>query len=935
MPLPAVRALRLCVVPLLLAAVGVACGPDAPRQVRLEIGAAPGGAVLVNGARRRLPWSTTLDAGSAVTLLGVPDEGYEFQAWSGDLVSGENPANLTVMADTSVTPVFSRLPELVFTPSAVEFGDVEVGSTRDVTLTLANHGGGLLDGIAETSAPFSVVDGAAFSLEAGEAHHITLRFSPTAPDQASGELRLSSARGERTLALSGTGTTEPPLYRGLSVSATGSGTVFSEPAGILCPPDCSAVFVEGSQLLLSVAPSSSVPTPRWSRCDTPAGHGVSSATCELLVTSDRVVFVDFTPDPELVVTPAAGDFGAVQIGAFREIAYTVANHGGGTITGTAEASAPFSVVSGAAYTLRAGESQEVLVRFSPQQVGEVAGELEFSGGTGVVVSLSGFGTASTAASSRLEVTITGNGRVSSEPAGIDCPGACSGTFAQGTEILLVSAPASPLGHAEWSGCDSPSGSGSEADTCELSLDADRTVEVDFPPTEDVLVSIAPATITLLTGESRAFTATVSGTDDTGLVWSATGGTLIGTGTTVTYTTPESEGAYVITATSVLDPTSRAQATVTVDARRVVSLAAGDDFSLALKNDGTVWAWGANDQGQLGIGRNTDSALPVQVTALHDVVKVVAGATHAMALDSNGYLWIWGGDFGSEEPVRDLGHSEVLDIAAGRRHSLVLRGDGTVFAWGDNLMGQLGNGTAEPGMWTAAVHNLSDIRSISAGSYHSLAVDSQGRVYSWGLNDSGQVGVRGEGDDCGIYYWCLNEPRYIGQWVGSEPVAGRTTSMVVTDYGTLHVWGNNGMGQLGVTSSDECWYQGDAAGYHCSFSPIRVTGLPSVSTVSVGGVHALALTLDGDVYAWGSAMHGQLGTPSSGGCSPGATPPFPCSTTPLHVSTLSGAVDVAAGGRHSLAVLSNGTVWSWGLNDHGQLGDGTTGMRTSPTLIQAP
>ena len=166
-------------------------------------------------------------------------------------------------------------------------------------------------------------------------------------------------------------------------------------------------------------------------------------------------------------------------------------------------------------------------------------------------------------------------------------------------------------------------------------------------------------------------------------------------------------------------------------RGVVAISAGDDHNLALLKDGTVMAWGANNDGQLGDNTTTDSDVPVPVSGLTGVKAISAGGFHSLALLNDGTVMAWG-DSGNGQlgdgtiinkhvPVAVTGLSGVTAISAGLAHSLALLTDGTVKAWGWNENGQLGNGTPH-GESTLAlpVVGLSGVATISAGGYHSLA-----------------------------------------------------------------------------------------------------------------------------------------------------------------------------------------------------------------------
>jgi hypothetical protein len=199
---------------------------------------------------------------------------------------------------------------------------------------------------------------------------------------------------------------------------------------------------------------------------------------------------------------------------------------------------------------------------------------------------------------------------------------------------------------------------------------------------------------------------------------------------------------------------------------VVSIAAGDGHSLALTDDGLVWAWGCNERGQLGTGNTTGSLLAVRVPSLANVISVAAGGNHSLALRSDGTVWKWGvtdysrapftGDDTSEftvVPVQVAGLPPVAAISAGGTHSLALGRDGSVWAWGENERGQLGNdsvsiqGSQTPVrvVWGwhfgfGSVAPLGEVTSISAGYLYSLATRGDGTVWGWGDNLGGQLGT---------------------------------------------------------------------------------------------------------------------------------------------------------------------------------------------------
>lgn len=191
---------------------------------------------------------------------------------------------------------------------------------------------------------------------------------------------------------------------------------------------------------------------------------------------------------------------------------------------------------------------------------------------------------------------------------------------------------------------------------------------------------------------------------------------------------------------------------------VTQISAGGNFVLALRSDGTVWAWGANDYGELGDGTTFDSSVPVQVTGLSRVTAIAAGADDAMAVATKGYVnmlsavYEWGdneqGQIGDgtyrERPVpvqiNGIGAQHVSGIAAGLNFSLVVGTDGSVWDWGVNQIGQLGDGgTANAIVPVEAQAAGSGITQVAAGDYHVLALRSDGTVQAWGDNFSGELG----------------------------------------------------------------------------------------------------------------------------------------------------------------------------------------------------
>jgi alpha-tubulin suppressor-like RCC1 family protein len=367
---------------------------------------------------------------------------------------------------------------------------------------------------------------------------------------------------------------------------------------------------------------------------------------------------------------------------------------------------------------------------------------------------------------------------------------------------------------------------------------------------------------------------------------------------------------------------------------VIAIAAGSGHNLALQSDGMVWAWGSYSYAELGISNNTSPNIcagfyciptPVQVPGLSSVIAIAAGGTYSLALKSDDTVWAWG-DISPPAQVWGLDH--VTAIAAGGGHSLALKSDGTVWAWGSNSLGQLGEGrNIDADLAPVQVKGLSDVIAIAAGLIHSLAVKSDGTVWAWGDNSNGQLGRKPSTrpntctpDGCDL----SPTPIQVDKLSDVKAIAaGGAHSLALKKDGTVRAWGLDTLGELGIGgSSDTCGPNGRV----CTITPTKVD-LSNILAVAAGGGHSLALKNDGTVWAWGANYAGQIST-SFGMCTPeGSTRTISCSTTPVEVADpdgdiLSGVMMIAAGEEHSLALKQDGTVWAWGSNVYGQLGIGS-------------
>ncbi|MDP3000959.1 MAG: hypothetical protein Q8N47_25985 [Bryobacterales bacterium] len=444
---------------------------------------------------------------------------------------------------------------------------------------------------------------------------------------------------------------------------------------------------------------------------------------------------------------------------------------------------------------------------------------------------------------------------------------------------------------------------------------------------------------------------------------------------------------------------------------VVAIAAAN-HSLALKSDGTVWAWGYNDRGQLGDRTTTDRSTPVPVSGLTGVVGIAAAYSNSLALKSDGTVAAWGyngyGSLGDDSntnrltPVPVSGLTGVAAIAGGDNYGLALKSDGTAWAWGANYYGQLGDGTTTQRLTPVLVIGLttptesistpstpsgpaSGTTGVSYSYSTSGASSSLGHSvqYSFDWGDGTNSGWLGAGVTSASHSWasagsysvramarCVTDTAVQSSWSGGLTVtvsAPETVSAPTTPSGTASGtmgvsysystgaassslghsvqyyldWGdgtNSGWLGAGVTSASHSWASASSYTVKAMARCVTDTSVQSVwsggltvvvsgvaaggfAAIAAGGAHSLAVWSDGTVRAWGLNDSGQLGDGSTAN-----------RLTQVPVSGLTGVLAVAGGANHSLALKSDGTVWAWGNNAYGQLGDGGSTNRLTPVLV---
>lgn len=342
-------------------------------------------------------------------------------------------------------------------------------------------------------------------------------------------------------------------------------------------------------------------------------------------------------------------------------------------------------------------------------------------------------------------------------------------------------------------------------------------------------------------------------------------------------------------------------------------------NLALMTDKTVYSWGNNRYGQVG---ESLTALPqgvrtspAQVQGLEDVKDIAAGIYFSAAVKNDGTVWTWGynnnGQLGDASGVSERftpqqvpGLSGVIKVAAGYGHVLALKSDGTVWAWGRNYKGELGNGTTSGSLTPIQVPGLSNVKDISAGWYTSLALLENGSVWAWGDNEYGSLGN-------GSTAMYSNTPVSVSGLPQISAIdAGSVHNLVLATNGSVWAWGGNGNGQVG-----------DGTTVDKRTTPVQV--MTNAQQVAAGWSSSFALKSDGSFYAWGGNHDGDLGLGTD-------TWSY---NSPTLVS-LNSVQKIFAGGN-GLAVMQDGTTRSWGYNWDGAVGDGTLTDRLSPVYVVGP
>jgi alpha-tubulin suppressor-like RCC1 family protein len=433
-----------------------------------------------------------------------------------------------------------------------------------------------------------------------------------------------------------------------------------------------------------------------------------------------------------------------------------------------------------------------------------------------------------------------------------------------------------------------------------------------------------------------------------------------------------------------------------------SATGGDGYTVGLRTDGTIWSWGRNQYGQLGFGDSLNRDAPALVGSNSDWFQASTGFNHTVAIKTDGTMWVWGlnswGQLGlgstidNNAPIQLSTYAGWRVVVANDDYTTAIRNDGTLYTWGRNDYGQLGVGDNITRTNPTKIGMETDWKTTSAGNGYTIALKTNGSVWAWGRNDYGQLGlgdtnnrsVPGEVnsaptppsglnaiaisesevsiswtdnsinetsfrverktsnnpsynqianlsanttsyDDSGLspltaYHYRVRAINSYGDSVPSNEAsattnggwtfiaAGYAYTIARSNNGSIWSCGDNEYGQLGLGSKGQ--------GTHKTLLNRIGTDL-DWSCFSAALCHTLAIKTDKTMWAWGNNQFGQLGITIYG----------TDKTTPTQIDTNNNWLSCAVGGYHTLALKTDGSIWSCGKNNAGQLGLGDTTMRT--------
>ncbi|MES2812342.1 MAG: T9SS type A sorting domain-containing protein [Bacteroidota bacterium] len=362
-------------------------------------------------------------------------------------------------------------------------------------------------------------------------------------------------------------------------------------------------------------------------------------------------------------------------------------------------------------------------------------------------------------------------------------------------------------------------------------------------------------------------------------------------------------------------------TFQINAQCWQSISSGIQHTLGIKTDGTLWAWGKNDTGQLGMGDITIRTVPTQVGTASDWKFINSGYGSSFAIKTDGTLWAWGNnEFGKIGDGTQTNKLSPIQIGTdtnwvsvdSKNHTVAIKTDGTLWTWGVNSSGEMGDGTQSGSVYRLVpgqVGTETDWKDANAGANYTIALKANGTIWAWGHGSAGSLGNGGYGNS---YVPVLSG--FDEDWEKISTGNGHTLA-IKTD-GTLWAWGQRNYGQVG---------NGTYSATTGINAPVQIGIAKGWANVSAGTSHSLAVKENGTLWAWGNNSSRQLGD--------GTTVSY--RSAPVQIGTDTNWAQGFSRGQTSVVLKTDGSLSAWGFNGSGQLGDGSMTNRNAPVAIACP
>ena len=336
-----------------------------------------------------------------------------------------------------------------------------------------------------------------------------------------------------------------------------------------------------------------------------------------------------------------------------------------------------------------------------------------------------------------------------------------------------------------------------------------------------------------------------------------------------------------------------------------------NHSFALKSDGSLWGWGRAAYGLLGNGMFEIGDTLVQVGAVRQWRQAAAGWGHSAGIAIDGTLWVWGVNYAGElcgsndlysaVPIQVGTRTDWVRVSTGQHSTLAQASDGTTWGCGIDTYGDVGVGIPSKEFAPRKLSDLGPWSAVAAGLGHSVALKANGTLWAWGNETAPWAAEFGHN-----YRVIPTQISSATDW--KSVVAGDSYSLALKLDGSLWGWGDNGAGTLLDSNG----------GY--AASPVPIGSDTDWRQIAAGGSHALAIKTDGSLWAWGANWYGEIGDASTARRT----------ERPVRVGSDADWISISAVRGNSFGVKSDGSLWGWGANHRGQIGDGTTVNRSIPT-----